>query len=73
MKLLTKKHPLQKKVNALEGFMDNNNLRIESVGGNIIITDTFTDLEVFYCDEDNSDNLQEIPYFLETKLIIVGS
>lgn len=72
---LKPEHPLAQKIEKLHEFMEDNKLSIEFTGMDVVITDTETNLQVFYKDAeralDTYSGESTFPCPFETKYIIV--
>ena len=67
-KRLTEHHPLTKKLRALENYMQDAGIFIEWDGYHMVVSDAETKARIK--DNDNGQDLTEMPYCCETKLII---
>lgn len=66
---LTNKHPLDKKFRMLEEFMMENKISVEWNGYRMVFMDAETGEEAIVKELDGGQDVMELPYFTETKLI----
>jgi len=66
---LTELHPLTKKLRKLESYMDQNKIWLEWDGYRLNVTDNESGLTAHLEDNESSENIAEMPYMMETKLI----
>ncbi len=69
-KKLTEKHPLYKKVEELEKFMNKLGIQLEWDGYHLVVTDTENNVTAMYRDMESGDDITEFPYGFEIKLVI---
>ena len=67
---LTENHPLSKKVNELEVFMQEKGMKLDWDGYHLNVIDTETNVSAVYREKESGSELTEFPYMFETKLII---
>lgn len=69
-KKLTEKHPLSQKVEKLEKFMSELGISFEWDGYHMLVNDTETGISAAARDAESGDDIQNVPYGFEVKLII---
>jgi hypothetical protein len=62
-------HPLSMKLLHLEVYLDANLLSVEWDGIHLIITDKEANEQAYIKDKESGENITELPYITETKLI----
>lgn len=71
-KRLTEKHPLSQKVVKLEKFMSELGISFEWDGYHMVVTDCETNVSACYRDAESGDEIQNIPYGFEVKLVVTN-